>query len=56
MVGRFSFGQTDANSLTLDGGLGKYKIHAQLHLLDDTNKFPLRAAKFHWVNEYTVNR
>ncbi len=46
MVGQFSFGQSDANSLTLDGDLGKYKIHARLHLLDDTNKFPFARQSF----------
>lgn len=55
-LGHFSFEQPDATTLALDGELNLHKIHARLHLLDDTNKFPLRTAKFHWVNEYPVNR
>jgi uncharacterized membrane protein YphA (DoxX/SURF4 family) len=55
-LGEMSFEQPDARSLTLDGEWGSHAIRARLHLLDDTNKFPLRAAKFHWVNEYPVNR
>ena len=53
---QFSFEQSDPNQLTLDGDMNSHKIHAQLHLLDDSKKFPLREAKFHWINEYPVNQ
>jgi uncharacterized membrane protein YphA (DoxX/SURF4 family) len=53
---QFSFEQSDPNRLTLDGDMNSHKIHAQLHLFDDSKKFPLREAKFHWINESPVNR
>jgi uncharacterized membrane protein YphA (DoxX/SURF4 family) len=53
---QFSFEQTDPNKLTLDGDMNSHKIHAQLHLFDDSKKFPLREARFHWINEYPINR
>lgn len=51
-----TFQQPAQDQLNLDGDFDSHKIHVHLRHLDVTKKFLLLQTKFHWVNEYPVNR
>jgi hypothetical protein len=50
-----TFQQPASEELNVDGEIDAHKIHLHLHRIDAAKKFPLLAAKFHWINEYPVN-
>jgi hypothetical protein len=51
-----TFQQPTSEELNVDGELDAHKIHIHLHRIDAAKKFPLLAAKFHWISEYPVNQ
>ncbi|HSY51363.1 MAG TPA: hypothetical protein VLC46_21345 [Thermoanaerobaculia bacterium] len=53
--GRFTYGQPDPGTLTIDGTLGGRNIHALCHR-EPIPAFLLTTRGFHWVNESPFNR
>jgi hypothetical protein len=54
-TGHLKFQRTPENQMTLDGEIGRHKVHMQLKLVD-RNSFRLVSRGFHWVQEAPFKR